>query len=357
MTYGNEETLIGSVLNYEEDENDIDSLHALPLSVIPLKTASLRRARLIKNIQLNGVVEIFSGDEVGSGQIEPAQLSKHYGWPEKPPHPDLVTVTRLAFLNSYDVYSLRIEMRRLNIPVNDIQALKLSEDKSRELASYMRSFTEPLIRQVYGATGDGDDVQNFDELVGMFKSPNRDEALKNLRLIAQKLRINLTEVPQFLEDYGDVFLSLAYFREQLDRLVPKIGEFLEIAKILQSNFQVRNDPRYMNSVQYMDQRLNSVVTSITGRFESFNQHTQDMWKDINADSFDRVRRLITSHHTTVGGVLCGLSVKMRLWDAKFGRKPPDSHAQSRAEFIMGEMRQGIDKIERIEQSAPKIKDF
>ncbi len=32
-----------------------------------------------------------------------------------------------------------------------------------------------------------------------------------------------------------------------------------------------------------------------------------------------MRDLITGHHTTVGGVLCGLKVKMDSWNEKFGR--------------------------------------
>ena len=36
-----------------------DSLYILPLSIIPLETPSLKRARLLKDARLNSVVELF----------------------------------------------------------------------------------------------------------------------------------------------------------------------------------------------------------------------------------------------------------------------------------------------------------
>lgn len=332
-----------------------DAIDRLPLSMIPLETQLLKRARLVKNMQLEGVVEVFQGEGMGSGQLHPDQLMKYCQWEDPKNHPDLRTIRRLAALNSYDVYSLRIEFRRLKIPIDDYAALRLSESKVSELTRYMKTFTEPLIQQVYG--GDNSEVYDFEQLISMFKRPNKAEALRNLRRIAEKLQIELIEVPQFLEDYGDVFLSLAYYKEHLDDLVPRISTFLESTTELQRNFQLRNDPRFMSSCEFLEERLSNVITSITGRFESFNRHTADMWCNLTAESFRKVRNLITAHHVTVGGVLCGLSVKMRLWDARFGRMREGAAVLSRAEFIMSEMRQGIEKIEQIEASAPKIYDY
>ena len=332
-----------------------DAIDCLPLSIIPLQTSALKRARLVKNMQLEGVVEVFQGEGTGSGHLHPEQLIKYCQWDNPKSHPDFRTIQNLAALNSSEVYSLRIEFRRLNISIEDYGALKLSEGKVQDLTRYMKTFTEPLIQQVYG--GANSEVYDFEELISMFKRPNKEEALRNLRRIAEKLQIELIEVPKFLEDYGDVFLSLAYYREHLDDLVPRISAFLDSSTDLQRNFQLRNDPRFMTSCDFLEERLSNIIASITGRFESFNRNTADMWRNITADSFRKVRNLITAHHTTVGGVLCGLSVKMRLWDARFGRMREGAAVLSRAEFIMSEMRQGIEKIEQIEASAPKIADY
>jgi len=56
-----------------------DSLRILPLSMVPLETVALTRARLIKNVYLEGVVEFFRDEATGSGQLRPDELPVHMG--------------------------------------------------------------------------------------------------------------------------------------------------------------------------------------------------------------------------------------------------------------------------------------
>ncbi len=332
-----------------------DSLHILDLQDIPLQSTALQRSRLLKNMQLKGIVEVFSGDSTGSGQISPDHLNKYLQWEEAGEHPDQTLIHRLARLNSYDVYSLRIELRHLDIAVNNVEALRLSDDKRGELNDYMTSFTKPLVAQVFGAADNK--LNDFDQLVDLFQQANKEEAIKNLRLFAEKLQIELMEVPLFLEEYGDVFLSLAYFKNHLDKIVPRVVSLLDTSERLQRNMQLKADPRFMTTCKYLDKSLNDLITSITGRFESFDRHSAGMWENITAESFRRVRDLVTSQHTTIGGTLCGLSVKMQGWDEKFAGVADDSAIVRRAEYLMGEMRQGIDKIVAIEAAGPKNSDM
>jgi len=333
-------------------EEDRDSLTVLPLCIVPLETRSLQRGRLVKNVHLTGVVEFFKDEVAGSGQLYPDQLPEHFGWEDTSLHPDLVTIRQLANLNSFDIYSLRVELRKLGINVDDQEQLKLSEKKNKELGGYMSNFTAPLMKQVYGSAENR--FNDFDQLVGMFYSPNKDDALRNLRLLAEKLDIKLEEVPRFLEDYADISLSLAYFKEQLDTIVPRVMAFLEYIPRFRKHHQLRNDRQFMVACDVMEPRLNNIITSITGRFENFHQHSANLWESITAERFKRVRKLIKSHHSTVGGVLCGLHVKMNAWHERFSEMQDSAGIMRRSEFLMTDMRQGMQKIEEIEQSAPQL---
>ena len=53
---------------------DMDALHILPLAVVPLQTRALQGANLVKNSRLRSVVELFAGEQTGSGQIEIGDL-------------------------------------------------------------------------------------------------------------------------------------------------------------------------------------------------------------------------------------------------------------------------------------------
>lgn len=140
-------------------------------------------------------------------------------------------------MNSYDVYTSRMSIRQLFIPINDNEELKISDSKNRKLSKYMSEFTRPPINQVYG---DYDvKIQNIDQLIDMFKSPDQQRALENLRKLARSLKMDLQEIPNFLEDYGDIFLSLAYFKECVDRIVSNVEVFLTYINSFKYNFQLK----------------------------------------------------------------------------------------------------------------------
>ncbi len=335
---------------FAAQNSEKDSLHILPLSMIPLETATLRRARLLKDARLRAVVELFRDNEGGSARVDPARLNQYFNWPEKPMHPDIVTIRALQDLHSFDVFSLRIELRRLHIRVNDHSSLRLSEEKNQQLTQYMTEFTRPLMQQIYGKAES--QIDEIGDLFKMFSNPNKEEAINNIKRMADKLDIQMQDVPVFLEDYGDVFLSLAYFKDQLDEIVPMILEFTSELQNLKENYQLRKDGNFIDNCEYIESSFTDITASITGRFEAFDRQSQNVWENITAESFQKMKNLITAHHTTVGGVLCGLKVKMMAWHDKFpGRQ---GGPVARSDFIMSEIKQGIDVIVKIENAAPKV---
>ena len=330
---------------------DRDSLHILPLSILPVETKALKKARLIKNARLESVVEFFDDLHSGSGQVEIEALGGQFDWPETPSHPDLILMRKLGQLPSYDVYSLRILLRQHGIDVDNVGSLKLSAEKAQELKDYMTTFTHPLIMEIYG---DSDvDIQNFADIVALFREPDIKKAREKLEVMAGKLDIKLQEVPRFLEDYGDIFLSFSYYRQCLDQVGPVIEEFLKSLKEIRGNWQLKSDANLIKTCERMDSIFNKLLATITHRFETFDRSTKDMWDNITAERFRQVEELIGSYHTTIGGELCSLGVKMNAWHRLF--PTPDSGGPvKRSEFIMSDMKQGIEKIRLIERSAPVL---
>ncbi len=334
------------------EESDQDSLFVLPLRTIPLMTPALSQARMIKNVRLQSVIEIFYDVQTGSGQLDVEDLPAEFGW--EGDHADLAILRRLSLMPSFDVYSLRVLLREQGIEVSSIDYLKLSEEKSRELTTYMTQFTRPLIKQIYG--DEARDIDSMEGLVAMFRDPDIQKARQNLQKMADTLGIGIMDVPAFLEDYGDIFLSLSYYRQCLDRIEPIITEFLTSMRDLRNNFQLKNDPTFMKSSQVIENTINEVTAGVTGRFENFDRSSQRMWDNLSADRFAKVKSLIENYHTTIGGVLCGLSVKMSIWKHLFPY-PEFGGPIRRSEFMMSEIRQGIENIQRIEESAPMLSEL
>ena len=327
---------------------DMDSLHVLPLSIVPFTTSGLKRARMIKNVQLDSVIELFNDNSSGSGQIEVSKIGTVFDLSEEKGSIDKTIIEQLSKINSYDIYTLRINLRKISIPVDQTDNLKLSEGKNKELVKYMTEFTRPLIKNIYGKQEK--EISSVNQLIEMFKNPDQELALKNLRELADGLQMDLIEIPNFLEDYGDIFLSLAYFQECAEKIIPNVEVFINEMEKLKTNEQLKFDRNIVKTCEYMDTNLNYITGNLTNRFDNFQKQSEVMWNDITPDSFRRVKDMIASHHSTLGGVLCGLAVKMARWQEKFadGRGGP----MQRAEFLISEMRQGIEKITDIEKSAP-----
>ncbi len=330
---------------------DRDALHILPLAMLPFETASLRRARLIKNVRLRSMVELFADEKTGSGQMEVDHIPTQFNWPVRPPHKDHVLLKKLAPLPSYDVYSLRILFREQGIPINDVEDLKLSGDKVKELTSYMKTFTHPLIEQIYG--GDDVTIQTFDDVLKLFRDPDIQKVREKLQKMSETLMIDMQDVPRFLEDYGDVFLSLSYYRQCMDKIEPVLDEFLEALTELRGNYQFQQNNHLLETCKLIEATLNSLMAAISGRFETFDRYTGNMWQNLDAARFQQVKRFIENYHTTIGGCLCALTVKMKAWSQRFPH-PEAGGPSKRAEFIMSEMKQGIELLEEIEASAPKV---
>jgi len=333
------------------NDSDRDALHILPLSILPIETPALKHARMIKNVRLESVIELFSEEHTGSGQMNIRDLAREFNWPDSGSHPDMVLLRKLAPLPSFDVYSLRILLRKQGIDVENQEALKLSPKKTRELTEYMAGFTHALIKEIYGSTDV--DIESFDDIIALFREPDIKKAKKQLDIMARKLGIGLGDIPTFLEDYGDIFLSLSYYRQTLDEIEPIIEQFLESLEDIRSNWQLKQDKNLMKTCAMLQSTINELMAGVTGRFENFEQGTKDLWSDVSAKRFQRVKALIESYHTTIGGVLCALSVKIDAWHTLFPSRDIGGPLK-RAEFIMTEMKQGIENIQMIGDSAPML---
>lgn len=335
--------------NDDQFEQDNDSLYVMPLRILPLKSPSLQRARLIKDVHLNSAIELFHSKEGGSGQLYLSELDEEmFGDdPDRRDH-DLRILESVTKLHSFDVYSIRICLRESNIKVRNTEFLSLSDNKKSELTDYMTAFTMPLIKQVYGE--EGVSISESGDIIKLFSDPDVGKAIEKLKRLSEKLDIKLGDIPKFLEDFSDIYLSFAYYQQYLDDITPDMIEFIDEIGALKENWQMRQDIRLMNVCRSLENDLNNLIAGITGRFESFNRNTDAMWENITAKRFHAVQKLITAHHSTIAGVLCGLGSKMHTWRESFPTSDMGGPVR-RAELLLSDIVPGMDKIVKLEQGS------
>ena len=322
---------------------DQDALHILPLSTVPLATPSLRKARLIKNVRLQGVVELFNDESTGSGQIEPDDLKLVFDFSGERAR-DLEIIENLSALPSYDVYSLRMSLRRLGILVDKDKNLQLSKEKTAELGEHMRCFTQPLIIAVYGDKST--EASSFADVLRLFADPNVAGARENLERLANSLEIELIEIPQFLSDYADVYLSLSYYRQCLLDIEPALKELLASLAVLRMDPAVRNDKGVSRTIDLTTNKLDSIYGQAKSVIDTFEASTQDMWEDLNGERYKKIERMIISFQTKMGAGLCAVTVKVYAWNQMFP-SPSSGNIGDKVSSLVHSMTYGLDAVETI----------
>ncbi len=326
-------------------DRDIDALHILPLAMVPVQSEALRELKLIKNYRLESVVEVHRMRGKGSLQVEVAGLPAVFGWSTDEEHPDLTLLRRVSELPSFDIYSLRHLLRELGHPVNDDPNLQLSEEMTSELSGYMTVFTRPLISRLYA--GEEVKITKPGDLAALFNDPDRTKVLQRLQILATELGIGIEAVPRFLEDYGDVLLSLSFYKRCLDQVTPIITEFLGTMDTVRGNEMLGKDEELMEICANVEAEVNELTSTVAQRFQELDHVARDIWKDPDAQGFRGLKEKISEHHTGISGVLCGLTVKMGIWEKMFPDQETASPAQL-AEFIKYHMKQGLETMRKVQ---------
>ena len=327
---------------------DKDTLHKLPLAGMPLVTQGLQRARLIKNSRFEGVVELFSDEKSGSGQISPDRLSEVFHF-DTHNQKDLDLVKHLSQLNSYDIYTVRVALRRLGMEVEDVDSLQLSPELRSQLVPHMRTFTRPLLQAVYGNVTE--EPADMRALINLFVSPDKDVARRNLARLSHRMHIDVGAIPKFIEDYGDVYLSLAYYQYCLDQNKPQIKSFLHAIEEMQRTASLKQAANLMATCKMLETKIHGIVHDLGNILEMFRIRTIDMWEKMSEETFRRMEVMIIGYQTSIGAALCIITVKMNAWNEQFPQKESGG-PWSRADFLMTNMRPGLEMVQDVSYEDP-----
>ncbi len=329
----------------EQERNaDKDAIDRLPLANIPLASNTLKGAKLIKNARMETTIEIYSDPLSGSLQVAPEAIKDFM----KTTPRDQEIIDSLAGLHSFDVYSLRSSLKKLGVEVENEDALNLSDDMKEGLSIYSMEFIQPLVEKIFGK--DREDLQSVSSLQKLFSSKDIDQAKKNLKTMAENTGIPLAEIPAFLEEYSDVFLSVAYYRYGFESVGPDVDRFLFWLHELRSRRDTAASPQAAAECKEVEETVRFLGNSIRERLAQFQYVFETFWKDINAATFKQMRQQIEENHASMGSVLCGLIVKMHLWKKEF----PDNDVGGplkRLKFVMTELKPGLDTLKKLEIQA------
>ena len=327
-----------------------DSIHTLPLSVLPVATAALSRARLIKNHRLETRVELFRESGIGSGQIAIDEVPDFFSGDPDALQDDLLLLHRIGQLPAYDPYTLRMGLRQAGIDVLSLEALQLSPAKKAELLPLMRDITRPLIVHLYGDRRD--DPGDLHTLIRLIANPDTPKVRARIQSMAAGLRISVDALPDMLEDYGDTYLALSYYRSYFLYALPVLDRLRDWMEEVRENSFLRTDAGAQRTLRQVDDVLVHLAASVKRRFEGFDRQTKVNWDKVTVGTFQQLRDLISRHQQSLAEVLCGLTVKIYEWEQRFpaGGGSPDK----RADFVGSDLKPGLDALWGVERRATRF---
>ena len=74
--------------------------------------------------------------------------------------------------------------------------------------------------------------------------------------------------------------------------------------------------------------------------QDFAVRSRDMWDDLSAAKFRDVKGVVEGAQSTVGGVLCGLTVTLNAWHHRFPN-PKAGGPSAREDFLFSEFKPGL----------------
>ena len=109
---------------------------------------------------------------------------------------------------------------------------------------------------------------------------------------------------------------------------------------MKKNYQARQDANLVDHIGKIEKLMRGLVNFLQRLFQYFDTQTQDLWDNLSAQRFEEAKKLIPDYHTTIGVVLCGLTVKMNAWIDRYPN-PRSASPISKGEFLMTDIRQGV----------------
>ncbi len=242
---------------------------------------------------------------------------------------------------SFDVYNLRVQLPKLNIEVIDETGLDLSPGMTKLLDRQMTIFIRPFIINVFG--DQETKIRNYDGVANLLNYPDPQKTLANLRLLSEKLGIELLDVPKFLGEVAEVSMSISYYRQCLAQVLPTLSEFEGSVKTVRAHQQLRYDQTLIDNCDNVLSTLRRLAGRAARNFKSFAESLNFLWKDMDGDKFRKFGASIQDTQLNLGAILCALNVKLGAWTRQFPNERSGT-PQKWADFISTHMRQGLEQF-------------
>ncbi|MEP3115911.1 hypothetical protein [Nisaea sp.] len=292
-------------------------------------------------------IELYRETGMGSGQVTIDELPDFMTETDDLLHHDIPMLTSVGEMESFDPYSLRRGLRAAGIEIDSLEAFTLSDVKKHELQPHMRNLTRPLLQYLFDASNI--ELSDPDLLRDRLLNASSAFVLQRINGLASALGTTREDLPDLLEDYGDVFLSLGFYKQYFAEIGPRISLLQAWVREAYEVPHIGKDPMTGPGLIKAERTLGVLRKSLKRRLNNFESKTDIRWERVTVGTFNQLRALITDHQESLAAVLCGLAVKVFEWESRF--PGGGGSFERRADFVLSDLRSGLDRMTAIEREA------
>ena len=314
----------------QKPQRAIDIFFELPLNKWDLfDSKTLARSKIVLLHDLKPVVDMFNDDGIGIGVLTAAEVISEIGLNTH----DRQRLVALLGARSFDVYSVRAALNDY-IGDDELDQIQIPPKEQERLQTYMNNYSRGLLKVIL----DGTEVKvtSRSSLSGILDGANRGTVLKNLIDIADRLRIEPTEIVVYISKLSEIILAISYYQRVYDALQKELKELLvEIRKL---NAQDTLNIRYPGIKDETHEALvagRDCIVILNNYFNQF-QKVEKFFDDITPEKFRSLRQNVEIHYRAIGMIVCFWQIKInewrtRYWDNRGRRK--DSTWEQRYNFF------------------------
>jgi len=169
--------------------------------------------------------------------------------------------------------------------------------------------------------------------------------MRRLKNLARDLGIGVSEIPGFVKQYGDVFLSISYYKRCLAEISREIPEFLGWMEDIRDTSLVQGSGSNTDMLNGIHHDFTRFSRAMKQRLQVFDTLSVTFWGEGGSETLRLLGATVTAQHVGIGAMLCGLTVKLTGWRNRFPRK--NGTPTDRFEFLVSEIVPGLDDIRRV----------
>jgi hypothetical protein len=275
---------------------------------------------------------------------------------------DRAILEQMAAIPAFDPYTLRsalkttfrrlVEKGVLCEPLNfDETVFRLSRETQYHLAKYTCHFTDPLMEALFDGLAEPEAMRNLTLMQRLRRAEKNSDPqtratiVRNCRLMQERFHAkSLTEVSDILDEFGEKFLAVAYYKRYYFHAISKpLHLFMKEMALMHRHLATVKVPRFDVVYHQVLIALKETLMQVETILNGFETNLTDIWHNVDLPMFHELVSLIEECHKHMGTILVAWAIRLDAWT--YAKETGELKSiDAKAEFLLRTVFHGLEHV-------------